>query len=406
MESWAKPYLPPFKFALPTLKLRDSYSRELVNVNGGGLYVCGITPYDATHLGHAATYLSFDLIARFLIASGADIRRTQNVTDIDDPLLERALRDGVEWNELAEGQIQLYRDDMTALRVLPPDNFLSVIENMELIISYIEKLVATGKTYEIEGDLYLDISLVQGALENLPLSQEEAVNIFKERGGDPERKGKRNPLDTLIWMKQRGNAPGWESSLGKGRPGWHIECVALALSSLDSGSEFSLELQGGGSDLKFPHHYMTAVQAKAITGRPFSSVYVHTGMIGLAGEKMSKSLGNLIFISNLLDDGVDPNVIRIALLKRHYSEDMMWSETVLKRAQEFFLRLRSGLSREDVAATEKLISDIAQVLAYDLDTPRVFVLLEAWCERTENGEIGGNAGELSRVLDLLLGLTF
>jgi L-cysteine:1D-myo-inositol 2-amino-2-deoxy-alpha-D-glucopyranoside ligase len=389
MESWAKPYLPPTKFRLPPLELRDSYSGKLFQIRDGGVYVCGITPYDATHLGHAATYLSFDLISRFFI---------------DDPLLERARRDSVEWQELAESQVQLYRDDMTALRVLPPDHFLSVIENMELIISYIEKLISTGKTYSIDGDVYLDISLVEGALENLPLSNEEAIRVFKERGGDPDRPGKRNPLDTLIWMKQRPDEPGWNSPFGAGRPGWHIECVALALSSLDKKSDISIEIQGGGSDLRFPHHYMTGVQAKAITGRTFSSVYAHTGMIGLNGEKMSKSRGNLVFVSDLLKNGVDPNALRIALLKRHYSKDLMWSDEKLTDAEKFLERLNECLSREEVAPTDDLIKNISQALAEDLDTVSVFSLLESWCVATESGEKGGNAGELSRELDLLLGL--
>lgn len=404
MESWAKPYLPPLGVKLPPLKLRDSYSRQLLEVGRGGLYVCGITPYDATHLGHAATYLTFDLITRYLIFSGTSNERSQNVTDIDEPLLERANRDGLQWNQLAERQIQLYRDDMSALRVLPPDNFLGVIENMELIVSYIKKLVETGKTYVIDGDIYLDVSLVEGAIENLPVTQDEAIRIFKERGGDPERAGKHHPLDTLIWMQQRESEPGWESEFGKGRPGWHIECVALALSSLDLGSKFSIGIQGGGSDLRFPHHYMTAVQARSITRRPFSSIYVHTGMIGLSGEKMSKSLGNLIFVSNLLDEGVDPAAIRLALIQRHYSEDLMWTSELLEHAQSFLNRLRQNLAKEEVAYTDQLILDIAQALSNDLDTPRVFSLLKLWCDRTENGEVGGNAGTMSRALDSLLGL--
>ena len=404
MESWAQPYLPPTKFRLPPLELRDSYSGKLVQIRDGGVYVCGITPYDATHLGHAATYFSFDLISRFLIAAGRKVNRSQNVTDIDDPLLERATRDSVKWQELAESQVQLYRDDMTALRVLPPDHFLSVIENMELIISYIEKLILTGKTYSIDGDVYLDISLVEGALENLPLSNEEANRVFQERGGDPDRPGKRNPLDTLIWMKRRPDEPGWNSPFGEGRPGWHIECVALALSSLDKKSDFSIEIQGGGSDLRFPHHYMTGVQAKAITGRTFSSVYVHAGMIGLDGEKMSKSRGNLVFVSDLLKNGVDSNALRIALLKRHYSEDLMWSDEKLTDSEKFLERLKECLSRQEVAPTDDLIKNISQALAKDLDTVSVFSLLESWCVATESGEKGGNAGELSRELDLLLGL--
>jgi L-cysteine:1D-myo-inositol 2-amino-2-deoxy-alpha-D-glucopyranoside ligase len=408
MLSWAPTFLPAIKVDLPRLNLIDSYSKERQKIGTGGLYVCGITPYDATHLGHAATYLTFDLVNRYLTLLGDGNNYTQNVTDIDEPLFERARRDEVDWKTLGDNQVQLYRDDMTALRVLPPTNFLGVVENMELIIEYIERLVATGKTYNISSDIYLDIAQVDGALTNLPLPIQEAVQIFRERGGDPDRAGKRHPLDPLLWVTKRENEPVWKSSLGDGRPGWHIECVALALSSLDgasTGGETScIAIQGGGEDLKFPHHYMSGVQAKALTGREFASCYVHSGMIGLAGEKMSKSKGNLVFVSSLIKEGIDPMAIRVALLNRHYRSDLMWSDSILIAAQNFLLRLRENLARQEVAPTGSLILALATSLSDDLNTPQVFQEIDDWCTATESGVTGGNPGELARVLDALLGI--
>jgi L-cysteine:1D-myo-inositol 2-amino-2-deoxy-alpha-D-glucopyranoside ligase len=404
MLSWSPPYLPPLHYDFPSLELRDSYSRKLHRVSDSGIYVCGITPYDSTHLGHAATYITFDLIARYLIASGKSPKRTQNVTDIDDPLLERANRDGFAWTELSTSQIQLFRDDMTSLRVIPPSHYLGVVENMNLILGYIGRLVNNGVTYDIDGDIYLDLSLVPGALEKLPQSLPESIEIFRTRGGDPDRAGKRHPLDTLIWMKNRVGEPYWEGPYGRGRPGWHIECVALALSSLDEGKNISIAIQGGGNDLRFPHHYMTGVQALALTSKQFSEIYVHTGMIGLNGEKMSKSRGNLIFVSKLLRDGVDSMALRLALMNRRYSEDFMWNENYLSKAVNFLARLRSALSREESAPTLPVITALTAALSQDLDTPRALGEIEKWCHRSESGEIGGNPGELSRAIDALLGL--
>lgn len=404
MLSWPSPYLPPLHLKFPSLELRDSYTRNLNTVSDSGIYVCGITPYDATHLGHAATYITFDLIARYLIASGKSPKRTQNVTDIDDPLLERANRDGFDWTELSTSQIQLFRDDMTSLRVIPPSHYLGVVENMDLILGCIEKLVNRGITYDIDGDIYLDLSLISGALEKLPHSLTESIEIFRTRGGDPDRAGKRHPLDTLIWMKNRVGEPYWEGRYGRGRPGWHIECVALALSSLDEGKSFSIAIQGGGNDLRFPHHYMTGVQAFALTSREFSQTYVHTGMIGLNGEKMSKSRGNLIFVNRLLSDGIDPMAIRLALINRRYSDDFMWNDNSLDEAANFLVRLRSALSREDSAPTVPVITALTAALSQDLDTSKALGEIEKWCYRTESGEVGGNPGELSRAIDALLGI--
>ena len=409
MLSWPDVYMPPALAGInhPTLALFDSYKGKKVEITGeqNSIYVCGITPYDATHMGHAATYLAFDLVNRYLKASGKKISFVENITDIDDPLLERAARDSQDWKELAASQIDLFREDMTALSVLPPSAYRGVIESMAEIISLVEQMVASGKTYELEGDIYLDLQQVDGAIQDLPLPLERALAIFKERGGDPERVGKRHGLDPLLWKARAGNDPYWIAPFGEGRPGWHIECTAIALKNLPKTSPTSITLQAGGSDLIFPHHYMTALQAKALTGVEFASCYSHAGMIGLDGEKMSKSKGNLVFVSKLRQEGVSPAVIRLALFADKYSSDRMWSKELLDSADELLDRLLSALSRQEVAPTFEVVQEVVNALADDLDTPRVFAALSNWCARTEAGQVGGSPGEISRALDTYLGIT-
>ena len=294
---------------------------------------------------------------------------------------------------------------MTALNVLPPNAYRGVIESMDDIILLVEQMIAIGKTYELEGDIYLDLQQVDGALRDLPLPLEQALVIFKERGGDPERVGKRHALDPLLWKARAGEDPYWIASFGEGRPGWHIECTAIALKNVSKTNPTSITLQAGGSDLIFPHHYMTALQAKALTGVEFASCYSHAGMIGLDGEKMSKSKGNLVFVSKLRQDGVSPAVIRLALFADKYSSDRMWSKELLDSAAEFLDRLLSALSRQEVAPTFEVVQELVNALADDLDTPRVFLALSNWCAKTEAGQMGGSPGEISRALDTYLGIT-
>jgi len=409
MLSWPNVHMPPALAGInhPTLALFDSYKGKKVAISGdqNSIYVCGITPYDATHMGHAATYLAFDLVNRYLKASGKKVSFVENITDIDDPLLERAARDCQDWKELAASQIDLFREDMTALNVLPPNAYRGVIESMDDIISLVEQMIAIGKTYELEGDIYLDLQQVDGAIRDLPLPLEQALVIFKERGGDPARVGKRHALDPLLWKARAGEDPYWIASFGEGRPGWHIECTAIALKNVSKTNPTSITLQAGGSDLIFPHHYMTALQAKALTGVEFASCYSHAGMIGLDGEKMSKSKGNLVFVSKLRQDGVSPAVIRLALFAGKYSSDRMWSKELLDSAAEFLDRLLSALSRQEVAPTFEVVQELVNALADDLDTPRVFLALSNWCARTEAGQMGGSPGEISRALDTYLGIT-
>ena len=415
MRSWPSVYLPPSdnSTAHPSLRLTNSYSNKKEELKDFTVasYVCGITPYDATHLGHAATYLTFDLIHRFVIASGRTLQYTQNITDIDEPLLERAKRDNQNWEDLATSQIELFREDMTELRILPPNNYLGVVESMPTVIKYIKALIDTGKTYDLEGDIYLDLSKIQGALENLPVAIDEALNIFAARGGDPGRAGKRHPLDTLIWSAERPGEPSWQSPFGNGRPGWHIECVAIALETLtgqpssNKESIASISLQGGGSDLRFPHHYMTSVQARAITNKSFAKIYLHTGMIAWQGEKMSKSLGNLVFVSKLREAGWSGNEIRFALINRDYRADLNWEMGILEEARTNLHRINSALSREEVAPTHNVVAKIRDSISNDLNVEGAIASVLDWCSQTELGAKGGSAGELSRALDLYLGIT-
>ena len=411
MRSWPTVYIPELseRFEVPQLSLfnsADSAINPVPKQDTYRIYVCGITPYDATHLGHAATYLIFDVMIRYLKATGAGVKFVQNITDIDDPLLERAVRDGVDWQELANSQIELFRGDMSDLHVIPPDHYIGVVEAMPLVIDAVTKLDEKKSTYLVQGDKYFRVHSDPHFGERSHLAEEDALNIFAERGGDPQREGKEHPLDALVWLTSKPEQPTWPSSFGKGRPGWHIECSAIALHYLepDPKSEFSLDIQGGGSDLIFPHHEMSAAQSAVMTDQPFARHYVHTGMIGLDGEKMSKSLGNLVFVSKLISQGVNPMAIRWALLNRSYREDAMWSDSILAQSICTIDRLQLNLAKMEVAPTDGVITEIIKALSEDLDTERAMRVVENWMDDTDSGQSGGNAGELSRALDTLLGI--
>jgi L-cysteine:1D-myo-inositol 2-amino-2-deoxy-alpha-D-glucopyranoside ligase len=411
MQSWPDVYIPELdsRFLLKPLSLFDTASQDLIELPRKRiyrLYVCGITPYDATHLGHAATYLSFDLIHRYLLATGAEVRFVQNITDIDDPLLERAKRDGLDWRELAQSQIDLFRGDMTDLHIVPPQSYIGVVEAMPIIVEAVEQLYRASTTYSVENDLYFRVRTDPRFGERSHLNPQERIEIFSERGGDPQRPGKEDPLDALVWLSERTDEPGWPSQFGSGRPGWHIECSAIALKYLDISPEddFSIDIQGGGNDLIFPHHEMSAAQSFAMTGQNFARCYVHAGMVGLDGQKMSKSLGNLVFVSKLIAEGLDPMAIRWALMGHAFQSDLMWNRAMIEVAQDEIHSLRKALSRVDVAPTSELIQTICDLLARNLDTPEILKNIRVWVSATESGSVGGEAGELSRALDTLLGL--
>jgi len=409
MKSWAQVYLPPLTHQeYPTLKIHNSITQSLDPVIEPkiSMYVCGITPYDATHLGHAATYLAFDIINRYLRLRGQQVEYVQNITDVDDPLLERANRDHVNWENLASDQIALFRDDMTALRVIPPDHYMGAVETIPWVIDAINDLKRSGSVYQIENDLYFDISSDPQFSSYSQLSEQQQIEIFAERGGDPNRIGKRHPLDCLIWRREREGEPSWPSPFGSGRPGWHIECTAIALKFLTA----PISIQGGGSDLLFPHHTMCAAEGKVLTDKEFAARFVHTGMIGLDGEKMSKSKGNLKFVSVMRNAGIEPLALRVALLSGHYRSDRPWSDQLLTQSQNRIALWREAMSSPYGGDVTNLIKKIAERLSDDLDTPSAFALIDSWAKNrignlsSTDQEETNEIGQLSRFLDAALGI--
>ena len=405
MNSWPKPFVPSLiNHDFPPLNIRDS-SAGLIQFKKSEdfwMYVCGITPYDATHLGHAATYLAFDLIYRYQFLSGKNIKFVENITDIDDPLLERANRDKVDWSALADSQINLFKSDMSALRVVPPEHFIKVTESLTIIEEFIKRLAKNGYLYEIENDYYF---AVEQFLADLPIPVDEAVKVFSERGGDPHRVGKKHPLDPLVWSAHVGNEPGWESSFGFGRPGWHVECTAIACHYLDENENNPIvSLQGGGSDLIFPHHFMSAQIIQAAYGRKFSESFVHAAMISLDGEKMSKSKGNLVFVSKLLESGIDPMILRWALLRGHFQQDRAWSNELLEISTKEVELVRSALAQSEVADTKNVINSLIQDISNNLDTPSALDRLTKWANLSQSNPIVNQSGLMARAVDSLLGL--
>ena len=405
MNSWPKAFVPSLiNHDFPPLNIRDS-SAGLIQFKKSEdfwMYVCGITPYDATHLGHAATYLAFDLIYRYQFLSGKNIKFVENITDIDDPLLERANRNKVDWSALADSQINLFKSDMSALRVIPPEHFIKVTESLTIIEEFIKRLAKNGYLYEIEKDYYF---AVEQFLNDLPMPVDEAVKVFSERGGDPHRVGKKHPLDPLVWSAHVGNEPGWESSFGFGRPGWHVECTAIACHYLDENEKNPIvSLQGGGSDLIFPHHFMSAQIIQAAYGRKFSESFVHAAMISLDGEKMSKSKGNLVFVSKLLESGIDPMILRWALLRGHYQQDRAWSNELLEISTKEVELVRSVLAQSEVADTDNVINSLIQDISNNLDTPSALDRLTKWANLSQSNPTVNQSGLMARAVDSLLGL--
>ena len=420
MQSWPAPAIPKLPGQGPALRLHDSATREVRATAPGPtatMYVCGITPYDATHLGHAATYIAFDLVNRVWRDAGHDVHLVQNVTDIDDPLLERAQRDHEDWMVLGMRETALFREDMTALRVLPPRDYIGAVESIPEAVALIEALLASGAAYHLadgSGDVYHDVTAGAGFGSESGLDEDRMLAYFAERGGDPDRPGKRNRLDPQLWRGARPEEPSWDSPVGAGRPGWHIECTAIALERLGMG----FDVQGGGSDLLFPHHEMSAAHGEAVTGRqPFARHYVHAAMIGLDGAKMSKSRGNLVFVSRLRGDKVDPMAIRTALLAGHYRTDRPWSAALLAAAESRLGRWRAAVALPSGPDARPLLDAVRRHLADDLDSPSALDAVDGWAgqalDRSRADEAGEPAaaadpdapGLVRALLDALLGIT-
>ncbi|MGV8978651.1 MAG: cysteine--1-D-myo-inosityl 2-amino-2-deoxy-alpha-D-glucopyranoside ligase [Cellulomonas sp.] len=418
MLTWPPPQIPRLPGRGGPIRVRDTSTGELVVAATGHtatVYVCGITPYDATHLGHAATYIAFDLLVRSWRDAGHSVRHASNVTDVDDPLLERALATGVDWRDLAIEQTALFAEDMTALGVIPPDVYTGAVESVFTVAQAVRDLLAAGAAYRVEepdgtghgrGDVYADLSVDPDLGQVAGLDRDEMLALFAERGGDPARAGKRDPLDPLLWRRERPGEPSWDGGeLGSGRPGWHIECAVIARDGLG----LPFDVQGGGVDLRFPHHEMSTSHARLLDSGQGARLHMHAGMVGLDGEKMSKSRGNLVLVSRLRALGENPMAIRLAILAHHYASDWEWTDADLERARarlDRWQRAVSGNGGPDATAT---LAAVRTALSTDLDAPAALAAVDAWAEDalradgTASTAIGA-PGVVARTVNALLGV--
>src|SRR5437870_12304186 len=328
-----------------------------------GLYVGGITPHDTTHLGHAFTYVIFDVLVRTLRASGQPVRYVQNVTDIDDDIIRRARELGTTWEHLAAKETALYEADMAALNVLAPDVFPRASPTIPKVTGLIRRLEAQGHAYQRDGNVYFRVGSVTDYGRLSRLSREEMITLSAQRGADPNDPRKQDPLDFVLWQASAPDEPRWESPWGVGRPGWHIECSAMALEQLGP----PVGVHGGGADLIYPHHESEIAQSESATGvRPFARIWVHVGMLGYQGEKMSKALRNLVLIRDLLAR-YDADSIRVLLLRHHYREPWEYTPDQLDDAAAWTARLRAAVGRMRNGTGDSVLA-VRAALENDLDT--------------------------------------
>jgi L-cysteine:1D-myo-inositol 2-amino-2-deoxy-alpha-D-glucopyranoside ligase len=405
VRSWDWPTVPRVETVDPgdPVRVRDQSTGDLVEVAAGRdevtLYVCGITPYDATHLGHAATYLLFDEVQRVCRDAGKQVRYVQNVTDVDDPLLERAAQTGEDWTAIAAREIDLFREDMAALRVIAPDAYVGVVEAVDAVAETVHELRQKGAAYEVDSDIYFSIAAAPrfGSVSRLPVA--EMVRLSGERGGDPARPGKKDPLDSVLWQGAREGEPAWDTVVGRGRPGWHVECTSIALRHLGE----VIDIQGGGTDLVFPHHETSAALAETITGQPrFAAAFVYQAMVGYEGEKMSKSRGNLVLVSALRAAGVDPMAIRLALLAHRHDADWEWHNSEAEAAAIRLARWRAAFARPAAAPAAPVIESMRRALRDALDVPAALDAVDAWV--AADGSTPHAGAEMAVAVDALLGV--
>ena len=368
---------------LMTMRLYDTAQAAVIDIELDEqvrMYVCGITPYDSTHLGHAATYLSYDLLIRRLEDLGHTVQLVRNVTDVDDSILPKARELGIDFLELAEMEMDRFDQDMVALNTRRADAEPRATESIDDMIEIIEKLVDRGHTYTTEGTTYFDISTFPDFGKLSHLNEQEMVVLAAERGGRPDDPKQKNPLDFVLWQPSADDEPSWESPFGTGRPGWHIECSAMSMRALGP----TIDIHGGGADLIFPHHECEIAQSESVNGEPFSRYWIHAGLVAYQGTKMSKSLGNLVFVSELRKE-IDPRAIRLALMAHHYRSDFEWFDEAGPRAQrDLELLIRSGGGAQPVSEGP-LIDEVRDALDDDLDTPRVCELLIREAQAIEKG---------------------
>jgi L-cysteine:1D-myo-inositol 2-amino-2-deoxy-alpha-D-glucopyranoside ligase len=353
----------------PPMRLHDTARAAVVPFEPGPhvtMYTCGITPYDATHLGHAATFLAYDVLQRRLIDRGHTVSCVRNVTDVDDPLFAKARELGVHYLDLAAGEEARFNADMEALNALPvaTPRASSAIPDIR---GFIGMVLDRGYAYQAAGAVYFDVTKFGsfGSVSNY--SHEQMLELGRQRGGDVDNPHKRHPLDFVLWQPSAADEPSWDTMWGPGRPGWHIECSALALRELGT----TIDLHGGGSDLIFPHHECERAQSEAATGEPFVRHWMHTGLIAKDGHKMSKSLGNLVFVDALRKEW-DPMAIRLGIIGHHYRTEWEWDDDLMptSAARLAAWRASAGGRRGDV------LDAVREALDDDLDTPRAFATID------------------------------
>jgi L-cysteine:1D-myo-inositol 2-amino-2-deoxy-alpha-D-glucopyranoside ligase len=360
---------------LTSMRLYDTARRAIVPFEPNEhvlMYTCGITPYDATHLGHAATFIAYDVLQRRLIDAGHTVKCVRNVTDVDDPLFAKARELGVHYLDLAAGEEARFERDLLALNALPVASTPRASSAIPDIRGFIGMVLDRGYAYEAGGGVYFDVSRFEafGSLGNY--SEAEMLDLARQRGGHVDDPNKRHPLDFVLWLPSAADEPSWDTMWGPGRPGWHIECSALALRELGT----TIDLHGGGTDLIFPHHECERAQSEAATGEPFVKHWMHTALIAKDGQKMSKSVGNLVFVDKLRTEW-DPMAIRLGLIEHHYRTEWEWDDDLMPSNAD---RLRRWRDSADGAAND-LLTEVRERLDDDLDTPGAVAAIDAAAAR-------------------------
>ena len=355
-----------------TIRLRDTARRAVVDFRPGPvvtMYTCGITPYDATHIGHAATYVLYDVLQRRLRDLGHRTHCVRNITDVDDDILRKARQSGVDYRDLAARETARFQSDMRALNLLPAFSEPTATSAIHDILGFIGMVLHSGHAYQSGGGVYFSVQSFERFGQVSHLDRHSMLALAAEHGGRPDDPAKRDPLDFVLWQPSASDEPAWDSMWGAGRPGWHIECSALALRELGT----TIDLHGGGSDLVFPHHECEAAQSEAATGEPFVRHWLHAPMVLLDGVKMSKSLGNLVFVSDLLERW-DPMAVRLALLDHRYREPWEWHDGLLPQAARR-LELWRSAGHGDAA-----VDGVRAALDDDLDLPEAIAAVDAAAE--------------------------
>ena len=351
------------------MRLYDTSRQDVVPFEPGPLvtiYTCGITPYDSTHMGHANTYVFYDVLQRRLVDDGHEVRLVRNVTDVDDPLLAKAKELGVHYLDLAAAETARFNGDMKALNVLPCFSEPRATSAIPDIRGFIGMVLDQGHAYEAGGAVYFDVSTYPKFGQVSHYDEATMLAYAAERGGNIDDPNKRNPLDFVLWQPSAEGEPSWDTLWGPGRPGWHIECSALALRELGT----TIDLHGGGSDLIFPHHECEAAQSESATGEPFVRHWMHTAMVRLGGIKMSKSLGNLVFISDLLKEWEAP-AIRLAIIDHSYREDWDWIDDLMPVAAARVDTWRA------TGPGDGALDDVRRALDDDLDTRTAIAAIDS-----------------------------